>query len=193
MTREFNSNARRRFPMQIDRLDVNHAPVYRALMLKAYSCGTGDFTSTVADREGLPLEWWESRLQEGSDAAERVFGAFVDGQLVGAAGIRIGRRLRTCHRATLFGLFVLPRFRGRGIGRALVQSVLESAGSMLEVEVVQLTVTESNAAALRLYESCGFRSWGSEPRAVRVGERCLCKVHMWLEIDRHAAVPDSGS
>ena len=43
-----------------------------------------------------------------------------------------------------------------------------------------LTVTETNVAARTLYEKFGFRSFGIEPRAIRVGDTYFDKNHMIL-------------
>ena len=48
------------------------------------------------------------------------------------------------------------------------------------LEQLVLTVTDTNAAARTLYEKAGFRSFGVEPRAIRVGDRYLDKNHMIL-------------
>ena len=45
-----------------------------------------------------------------------------------------------------------------------------------------LTVTEGNGAAQRLYEAAGFRSFGIEPDAIRVGARSHAKNHMHLDL-----------
>jgi RimJ/RimL family protein N-acetyltransferase len=37
------------------------------------------------------------------------------------------------------------------------------------VEEVRLSVTTSNAAAVRLYARLGFRPYGVEPRALKIG------------------------
>ena len=54
-------------------------------------------------------------------------------------------------------LCVLPGLRGLGLGRELLRrsdDVLRSNGARL----VSLTVTESNAGAIALYERSGFRT-----------------------------------
>jgi RimJ/RimL family protein N-acetyltransferase len=164
--------------VKIARLTPADAVPYRALMLQAYATEADAFTSTVAEREALALEWWASRIADEPLAAELVFGAFGPTGLVGAAGLSFERRERTAHKALLFGMFVRPGFRGRGIARALVGEVLAAARSRPGTRVVQLTVTEGNAAALRLYQSCGFAAFGIEPLAMKVGDRFLSKVHM---------------
>jgi len=46
------------------------------------------------------------------------------------------------------------------------------------MEQLVLTVTDSNVGARTLYEAAGFRSFGIEPRAIRVGDRYYDKNHM---------------
>ena len=48
--------------------------------------------------------------------------------------------------------------------------------------VVNLTVTEGNAAAIRLYESVGFTTFGAEPMAIATPTGFKSKVHMWLNL-----------
>ncbi len=77
---------------------------------------------------------------------------------------------------------MLPDFRRHGVGCGLVEAVLEEARSTPGLRVVQLTVTESNAPAIRLYRSCGFQPFGTEPLALRVGDGFVGKVHMWRDL-----------
>jgi len=170
----------------VRRLVPADAAPYRALMIGAYRDEKDAFTSTAAERESLPLAWWEARMAVDDDAAELVFGAFAAGRLVGAAGLNFERRTRTRHKATLFGMFVHPDFRGRGIAGALVRAVLDQARATPGIAVVQLTVTDTNEAALRLYERCGFRAFGTEPLAVRIGTAYLAKTHLWCAVGERA-------
>ena len=71
---------------------------------------------------------------------------------------------------------------GVGEARTLVEAVLEQARSTPGIRIVQLTVTRSNAAAIRLYESCGFFSFGTEPYALRYGKRFAPLVHVWCAV-----------
>lgn len=157
---------------------------YRALMLQAYAQAPEAFTSSVAERSGLPLSWWLGRLQEGADVAERVLGVIRGAELVGVAGLSIETRERTRHKATLFGMYVAPAARGQGLARALVQGALALARATAGVELVQLTVSASNTAALALYTGCGFTVFGTEPMAVKLGSGYIDKVHMWVRLDR---------
>ncbi|MGE3926907.1 MAG: N-acetyltransferase family protein [Lautropia sp.] len=166
----------------IRRLTPADAARYRELMLEAYESEPEAFTSTVAERERLPLSWWSERLSEDAAAVDRVVGAFVAGRLVGAAGLSSAQRARTRHKGLLFGMYVREEARGRGVGALLVTEILRQAEQSARISVVQLTVSEGNAAAIRLYRRCGFAQFGLEPFAVRIGPRFISKVHMWRAV-----------
>jgi len=59
----------------------------------------------------------------------------------------------------LVSMYVRPRARGRGVGEALVASVIDWAGKR-NAECVRLWVTQTNAPARALYERCGFALTG---------------------------------
>ena len=164
--------------MSIRRLEPADASAYRALMLDAYERHPDAFTSTVAERAALPLTWWEERLSAAPQPADIVLGAVHGEQLAGVVGLSFESREKLRHKATLFGMVVLPEFARAGLGRQLVVAALEQAGARGGVVQVQLTVTQGNSSAQRLYERCGFVAYGVEPRAVAVGTGFVAKVHM---------------
>jgi ribosomal protein S18 acetylase RimI-like enzyme len=173
--------------MPVIRLTPEHAAAYRALILQAYALHPDAFTTSASERTGFPLGWWENRLAAGDDAKEVVFGAWEQGALVGLAGLSFEPREKARHKATLFGMYVDAPYRSLGLGRQLVAAVLDYGRSRDGTLLVQLTVTEGNAAAVALYTSFGFAPFGTEPFAVRVGSGYVAKVHMWCRL--HQGVP----
>jgi RimJ/RimL family protein N-acetyltransferase len=172
--------------MDIQRLNQGHAAQYRELMLEAYELHPLAFSSSAAERAALPLDWWQARLREGPNPSGLVLGAWEDGKMAGVVGLSFETREKTRHKARLFGMYIPERFRRSGLGRRLVQAVLDQAKSRQAVKLVQLTVTHGNQAAQSLYEKSGFIRFGLEPFAVAVDDQFLYKVHMWrsLENDR---------
>ena len=134
-------------PITIQRLDQTHAEAYRALMLDAYECHPDAFLSSTSERATLPLSWWQSRLDERTDAKEMVLGALDEQRrLCGVSGLALGMRQKEAHKATLFGMYVPSANRGEGIGAQLVKSVLDEA-RVRQLHLVQLTVTQGNVSA----------------------------------------------
>jgi RimJ/RimL family protein N-acetyltransferase len=164
------------------RLTPGDAKPYRALMLEAYAQHLDAFTSSVAEREALPLSWWQARLSAAPDAKEVVFGAFHSGVLVGAVGLSFDAREKALHKATLFGMVVSAAQRRLGLGQRLVTAALDCARSRPGVRLVQLTVTQGNVQAQTLYARNGFVEFGVEPYAVAVGQEFVSKVHMWRKL-----------
>ncbi len=107
----------------------------------------------------------EEAADEESDWRERIANAWIvqardaDGVL-GTAGLGSHWEPERAAVAVLFGMYVAPRGRGRGVGEALVSAVLQEARRRGRSEVL-LEVTSNNPAAQALYERCGFVATGA--------------------------------
>ena len=132
---------------------------------------TGRRVGRIADPKGL----------------SSAFGAFHNGELVGTVTIEFAAKPKTRHKAHLIGMFVSESARGLGAGKALVNAALAAARLRTGVLIVTLTVTEGNLPAIRLYESCGFNTFGVEPMAISTPSGFKSKVHMWLSLSQAAA------
>ena len=164
--------------IEIRRLGPADALAYRELRLRGLREHPDAFTSSHEEEAAKPVDAVLARLGEG--AREAVYGAFEAGNLVGVVGIGREPRAKNRHKATVFGMYVAPEHARRGIGRALLEGLIDGARRQQGLEQLILTVTQTNAAAGALYERSGFRSFGVEPRAIRVGDTYFDKNHMIL-------------
>jgi len=143
--------------------------------------------------EGLTLEprafgraAEEYRQESPESVARRVrptpgsftLGAFLDGELVGVMTFVREAGVKTRHKAFVLGVYVTPRARGRGVGRALLVELITYARATPGVEQLMLAVSETQAEARRLYERHGFRVFGREPRALKIGDEYVAEDHM---------------
>lgn len=82
---------------------------------------------------------------------------------------------------------VRPDMRGRGIGRLLVETVIEQFAAM-GTAFVSLEVRPSNRVALELYESCGFKAVGRRRNYYENGEDALVMEYVFTfhKEDSHA-------
>jgi ribosomal protein S18 acetylase RimI-like enzyme len=153
---------------------------FKALRLKAIESAPYALWPTWAEENAVTAEQVQSRIEPGP--YQIVFGAFDGGRLVGIAGLRRERLAQLSHRGTVWGVAVDPLRRNEGIGKKLLQRLITHARDegLLQVE---LGVAVENPAAQALYRSLGFKSFGMEPRAMRVGERFYDEELMVLLLD----------
>lgn len=112
----------------------------------------------------------------------------VEGQdLVAAAGIFRMKSPKFSHRARLWGVFVSPECRGRGLGRLVISAAVELAKSWKGVEFIDLGVSENSPDARRLYESVGFEEWGREPEATHYDGHRYDEIYMSLRVRARVA------
>ena len=131
-----------------------------AKRLTIAGCRSEDLLEVQAILESAPgaAAWSSTGL---ADAFERnacyFLLAWQDEQI---AGVISGRRV--ADEGEILNLAVSPRCRRQGVGKMLVEALLEAFAREHAVEVF-LEVRESNRAAITFYESLGFRQVGKRP------------------------------
>lgn len=171
----------------IRQLQTSDAAAYRSLRLRGMREHPDAFTSSFEEVEAEAPSALEKRLADGSNAT--LWGAFAGNELVGAVGLNREHRSKNRHKATLVAMFVAREQTGQGIGRALVDAVLQHARAT-GIALIVLTVTDTNEGARRLYAAAGFRDIGIEPDAVRVNDQSFGKRHMFLQLPPAVQPPD---
>jgi len=157
--------------IQIRRLAPTDAALYRDIRLEALRCNPEAFGSTFDAENAQPLTLFADRI-----GGSNVFGAFHDSKLVGIAGLLIGKGQKEAHKGRLVGMYVRPSARKVGVGRRLVETIIESARH--SVELIQLAVVSDNEPARRLYERLGFVEYGLEKKALKQDGRYYNEVLM---------------
>jgi ribosomal protein S18 acetylase RimI-like enzyme len=114
----------------------------------------------LADGFMSPDSRYAPRLRElGSDGTEPVLVAADDAGIVGTVMLQTwpngGKFLRGPDEAEIRALAVRPEARGRGVGRELVDAVIERAASLGVKHLLLLTQQEMRTAH-RIYEEAGF-------------------------------------
>jgi ribosomal protein S18 acetylase RimI-like enzyme len=87
-------------------------------------------------------------------------GLFEGGKLLACGGVIVSHeRLRL---AVIGNILTHPLHRGRGLGRAIVVSLVQTL-VRTGFGTVMLSVTENNGAAVRVYEAVGFEHFETRP------------------------------
>jgi RimJ/RimL family protein N-acetyltransferase/predicted enzyme related to lactoylglutathione lyase len=176
-------------PTTIRTLAPADVEAYRALRLEGLRDSPESFSSDYDENARFPIETFAQRI-----AAERnrwVLGAFDGAALVGVAGYLREQGAKVEHKAMVWGMYVTPRVRGRGIAADLLARLIAQARAAPGLAQLVLSVTVGNAAARNLYVRAGFVRCGVEPRSMRVAGRWLDEEQMVLDL-RADAVPRSA-
>ena len=126
------------------------------------------FGSTFEEDSLLSLDVVADRLEVRTEVSRRVvFGAFDGNRLIGFVGCMQEQKLKARHKAMIWGTYVVPDARGRGVGKALLSRLVEHVSTWPEVALLTLTVVERAHAARALYAAAGFERFGREPDGLR--------------------------
>jgi len=111
-----------------------------------------------------------------------VWGAFEDNHLLGV--VVLSRRLspKYRHKAFLWGMYVVPEFRGTGLAQTLMQHTLAWANAHPELVAVSLQVTVSNTRGQKFYQRFGFSIFGTEQRSLLAAGQFHAVHYMGLEL-----------
>ncbi|CCD93574.1 putative acetyltransferase [Bradyrhizobium sp. ORS 375] len=117
--------------------------------------------------EAPPLDQIRSYVLNNIENGQSQFVVVDDGRIVGWCDILTNTRKTIYAHCGTLGMGLLPSWRGRGIGRALIRRTVDAAlGSGLTR--IDLTVREANLNAIALYKSVGFATEGLHRNAVRI-------------------------
>jgi ribosomal protein S18 acetylase RimI-like enzyme len=158
--------------------DLGHYKALRDLLLAGYPEA---FTSDAAIEQQRAPETYLARLAGASgNGFPFTLAAWRGERLVGAVSCERDARVKVRHIVRLVGMMVDPAARGQGIGGALLAACVDLVRTRPGIEMLTLSVTSDNAAAIRLYQRAGFVRYGRLDRAIRVGTAYYSKDLMVL-------------
>jgi ribosomal protein S18 acetylase RimI-like enzyme len=144
----------------------------RDIRLEALRDAPAAFGSTY-EREALRgEEHWHARIARGG-----TFLAYIPALSASEPVGLIGGYQEDPITVELVSMYVRPQARGRGVGEALVATVIDWATAR-NAASVHLWVTETNTPARALYERCGFQLTGERqplPSDPSIGEVAMSR------------------
>lgn len=104
--------------------------------------------------------------------------AEVDGNLVGMMGAFWSNRIKMGHVASIYGVYVAPSMRRKGVASQLMEVVLEYINDLPHIVKVMLTVNSEQTSAQRLYKKFGFTAIGVSHKDLKVGNQFYDEIYM---------------
>lgn len=123
--------------------------------------------------------WLENALQEIKFNKHYFVWAYIDGKIVGNCDLRRGGNRET-HVGTV-GLFIDSDFRGLGLGKLMVDSIIKKSKS-LKYQILRVEVFSDNEVALNLYQKFGFAKCGQLLNGLYRKNKYSDKIEMFRKL-----------
>jgi RimJ/RimL family protein N-acetyltransferase len=94
--------------------------------------------------------------------------AEVTGKIIGMLNFQLSPRKRFSHQG-MFGMSIQEAYTNMGIGRSLINQLLDWAKNDPRVEKVSLEVFSNNERAIHVYRKLGFVEEGRRVKAAKLG------------------------
>jgi len=148
---------------------------YRDFRLEALRTEPSAFGSSPEEESKQSEIVWRTRTKN------TIF-AMSEGKPVGMLSYVFSDRIKTKHIVNIYGVYVTPTMRGRGIGWMLIQSALSEIRKNREIIKVQLSVNADLGPAIGLYKKARFQKVGRSRKELKVGARYYDMLLMEREI-----------
>ncbi|HLC87571.1 MAG TPA: GNAT family N-acetyltransferase [Patescibacteria group bacterium] len=104
-----------------------------------------------------------------------------NGKIIGISDVN--RRERAERHTGVFGITLAKEFRGKGIGRKLMELVMEEARQNLRsIKIIRLVCFADNKTACKLYQSLGFKEYGKLPGGILYRGEPTDEILMYCEL-----------
>jgi ribosomal protein S18 acetylase RimI-like enzyme len=165
--------------MNVRLLTPDDAEAFWHLRLEALSNDPASFADSAEEHLKTTIETARDRLSKNNPASNFVVGLFDEGKLIGTAGFYRYTHNKERHKGHIWGVYVRPDSRGKGVAKAMMQEIIRRARQIVGMEQV-LLVASAHLPAQKLYRSLGFEAYGIEPRSLKIGAEYVDDVLMIL-------------
>jgi RimJ/RimL family protein N-acetyltransferase len=128
---------------------------------------TTDSVLTIAEEFNITLEEERGFIQAHTTTPTAILLIAVhNDQVISMLNFNCHSKVKMKHTGE-FGVSVHPNYRGQGIGRQIIQMLIDWAQGVPQIEKLILHVMNTNTGAIKLYESLGFAVEGSELKVIK--------------------------
>ena len=156
---------------EIIKLPLNRWREHKELRLGALKTDSQAFLSTYEKEAEHPDEKWQQRLKSANEEITSwMYFAQSDGKLVGMIGCFRDENDLKNHSAQIWGMYVTPAQRGKGIAKSLMSTLLKKLSANKDITKLKLEVNTDQKSAVKLYEHFGFKATETTPLVLGDGK-----------------------
>lgn len=138
---------------------------YKDMRLEALKTDPIAFSGIYKQEKTMSEQQWQTCM-------ENMFFAVAEDALLGMVGLIENSKTTEITTAKITSFWVNPKYRGQGIGKALLH-YLQNFAKEHGIQELYLVVTESQSAAIVLYTSLGFENAGTLKNNIHFNDRHL--------------------
>jgi len=164
-------------------LSEKDTPAFRQMRLESFVESAYAFSESYEDEVKRPLSSFSAELKSKGNPPEYfVLGAFAaQDQLAGFVKFRRDPRSKARHKSMLYAMYVDSDFRRMGLGRKLIDSVLERVSKLPGLEQIHLWALHAETSVADFYRKCGFLGQGPlVKKDLKIGEDYIDAEYMVL-------------
>ncbi len=137
---------------------------YKEIRIKSIKTNPEAFSTSLEAVLADPDEKWQTFINKSlaNDGEVMFFAVDDDNKPIGIVGAFWDSKPKVKHVAHIFGVFVDPEHRGKGVGSNLFSQLLSELKANPELKKASLEVVVSEIAAINLYKKHGFVEVGTQ-------------------------------
>lgn len=130
-------------------------------------------------------EWLEGTIKGIENDIKIMIMIEIDNQVIANATVqRIAKRRNANEHIGNFGVAIRKEYRRKGLGKLLLEMLIEMAKKEWKIELAQLSVYDSNKPARELYNILGFKEVGRIPKGVKFYNKYMDEIIMIKELKK---------
>lgn len=163
--------------IRIKNIKEEQAEEFWKIRLESLKVSPEAFGTSYEDSVATPISEVVKKIKNEQD--EYILGAFTeDDRIIGIVGFRKGQGMKFKHKGMVWGVYVSPEYRGKGIGKSLMEEVINRGKEIEELKQINLSVITVNRSTVELYKKLGFESYGIEKNALEYLGEAYDEEHM---------------
>lgn len=141
----------------VEKMKYEDWPAVRVIYREGIATGHATFETEAPEWE----EWDKNHLRDGRLVAK------VGDRVIGWAALSAVSKRRVYSGVAEVSIYVSASTRGLGVGRSLLQALMEES-ERIGIWTLQAGIFPENMASIALHKACGFREVGSRERIGRM-------------------------
>jgi ribosomal protein S18 acetylase RimI-like enzyme len=150
--------------IEIKKLKPDKWKDYRDLRLDALKNEPLAFASSYREEKNITRHEWKKR-------SKNALFAVLGDKPIGMIVYLFNDKIKTKHIAHIFGVYVKKEYRGREIGKNLIEDVLKIIEENVNISKIRLIINPDQKAAVKIYENFGFDIVGRLKNELRVDDK----------------------